>query len=80
MVRNITLKVWDNKNNLIHDKRIRVIDDYVKDNKINISFDEYLFQALQGDASYELKLDNVSVSITKIYKAGKWLVIDYIGG
>ena len=80
MIHNISLKIWDNKECLIHDKRIQIVGDYVKDNKINISFDEEMFQALQDDTTYELKLDNVSVPISKVYKSGKRLVIEYIGG
>jgi len=80
MINNISLKIWDNKDNLITNKRIQIVGDYVKDNKINISFDEEMFQALQDDTTYELKLDNVSVPISKVYKSGKRLVIEYIGG
>jgi hypothetical protein len=80
MIHNISLKIWDNKDNLITNKRIQIVGDYVKDNKINISFDEEMFQALQDDTTYELKLDNVSVPISKVYKSGKRLVIEYIGG
>ena len=80
MIHNISLKIWDNKEQLISDKRIRIVGDYIKDGKINISFDEELFQALQDDTTYELKLDNVSVPIYKVYKSGKRLIIEYIGG
>lgn len=80
MIHNITLKIWDNKERLINDKRIQIVGDYVKDGKINISFDEELFLALQDDTTYELKLDNVSVPIYKAYKSGKRLIIEYIGG
>ena len=80
MIHNISLKIWDNKECLISDKRIQIVGDYVKDHKINISFDEELFQALQDDTTYELKLDNVSVPIYKVYKSGGRLVIEYIGG
>ena len=80
MIHNISLKIWDNKERLISDKRIQIVGDYVKDGKINISFDEELFQALQDDTTYELKLDNVSVPIYKVYKSGKRLIIEYIGG
>ena len=80
MIHNISLKIWDNKECLISDKRIQIVGDYVKDHKINISFDEELFQALQDDTTYELKLDNVSVPIYKVYKSGKRLIIDYNGG
>jgi hypothetical protein len=80
MIHNISLKIWDNKDNLITNKRIQIVGDYVKDNKINISFDEEMFQALQDDTTYELKLDNVSVPISKVYKSGRRLVIEYIGG
>ena len=80
MIHNISIKIWDNKERLINDKRIQIVGDYVKDGKINISFDEELFQALQDDTTYELKLDNVSVPIYKVYKSGKRLIIEYIGG
>lgn len=80
MARNITLKVWDAKDNLIHDRRIRVIDEYVTNNKIKFHFDEDLFQAMQDDISYELRLDNTPIPTTKVYKEGKWMVMDYIGG
>ena len=80
MINNISLKIWDNKERLISDKRIQIVGDYVKNGKINISFDEELFQALQDDTTYELKIDNVSVPIYKVYKSGKRLIIEYIGG
>lgn len=80
MIHNISLKVWDNKDYLINDKRIQVVGDGFKDNEISISFDEELFHALQADTTYELKLDNVSVMIHKVYKSGRRLVIEYIGG
>ena len=80
MIRNILLKVWDNKDYLINDKRILVVDDDFKDNEISISFDEELFHALQADTTYELKVDNISVTIHKVYKSGRRLVIEYIGG
>ena len=80
MINNISLKIWDNKERLISDKHIQIVGDYVKNGKINISFDEELFQALQDDTTYELKIDNVSVPIYKVYKSGKRLIIEYIGG
>lgn len=80
MIHNISLKIWDNNDNLITNKRIQIVGDYVKDNKINISFDEEMFQALQDDTTYELKLDNIPVTILKVYKSGRRLVIEYIGG
>lgn len=80
MIRNILLKVWDNKNYLINDKRILVVGDDFKDNEISISFDEELFHALQADTTYELKVDNISVTIHKVYKSGRRLIIEYIGG
>ena len=80
MIRNILLKVWDNKDYLINDKRILVVGDDFKDNEISISFDEELFHALQADTTYELKVDNISVTIHKVYKSGRRLVIEYIGG
>lgn len=79
MARNITLKIWDNKDKLINNKRIQVIDEYVEDDKIYIPFDEDLFQALQEEyTSYELVLDNVPLVITKVYKNERLLVIKYI--
>ena len=80
MIRNISLKVWDNKDYLINDKRILVVGDDFKDNEISISFDEELFHALQAETTYELKVDNISVTIHKVYKSGRRLVIEYIGG
>ena len=80
MIHNISLKVWDNKDYLINDKRILVVGDDFKDNEISISFDEELFHALQADTTYELKVDNISVTIHKVYKSGRRLVIEYIGG
>ena len=80
MIHNISLKVWDNKDYLINDKRILAVGDDFKDNEINISFDEELFHALQADTTYELKLDNIPVTIHKVYKSGRRLVIEYIGG
>ena len=80
MIRNISLKVWDNKDYLINDKRILVVGDDFKDNEISISFDEELFHALQADTTYELKVDNISVTIHKVYKSGRKLVVEYIGG
>ena len=80
MIRNISLKVWDNKDNLINNKRIQVVGDYFKDNEISISFDEELFHALQADTTYELNVDNISVTIHKVYKSGRRLVIEYTGG
>ena len=80
MIRTISLKVWDNKDYLINDKRILVVGDDFKDNEISISFDEELFHALQADTTYELKVDNISVTIHKVYKSGRRLVIEYIGG
>lgn len=80
MARKITLKVWANKDTLIHDKRIEIVDEYVTDTKIRIPFDEDVFQAMQDDTSYELRIDNIQASISKTYKEGKWMAIDYIGG
>lgn len=80
MSRNITLKVWANKDTLIHDKRIEIVDEYVTDTKIRIPFDEYVFQAIQDGNLYELMLDNTLTLTTKVYKEGKWMAIDYIGG
>ena len=80
MIHTISLKVWDNKDYLINDKRILVVGDDFKDNEISISFDEELFHALQADTTYELKVDNISVTIHKVYKSGRRLVIEYIGG
>lgn len=80
MARNITLKVWDNKEVLIHDKRIEITDEYVTATKIRIPFDEAVFQAIQDGYLYELMLDNVLTLTTKVYKDGEWMTIDYIGG
>ena len=80
MTHTITIKFWDNKHNLITNKRIRITDDYVTHNKLAIPFDEHLLQVLKEDASYEIGLDDVPVTIYKAYKSGKWLVIEYHGG
>ena len=80
MVHTIKIKIWDNKDNLITNKRIQITDDYVTDTKLIIPFDEHLFQVLKEDTSYEITIDWVPVTIYKTYKSGKWLVIDYNGG
>ena len=76
----ITIKIWNNKNNLLANKRIQIIDELVKDSKIHIPFDELVYQLLQEDITYEIKIDDVPVTMHKAYKSGKWLVIDYQGG
>ena len=76
----ITIKIWDNKNNIINNKRIRITDDYVTDTKLTIPFDERLFQVLKEDTSYEIRVNNIPITIYRSYKSGKWLVIDYNGG
>ena len=80
MTHTITIKIWDNKDNLITNKRIQITDDYVTDTKLIIPFDEHLLQVLKEDTSYEIGLDNVPVTMHKTYKSGKWLVIVYNGG
>ena len=80
MVHTIKIKIWDNKDNLITNKRIQITDEYVTNNTIKIPFDEHLFQVLKEDTSYEITIDWVPVTIYKTYKSGKWLVIDYNGG
>ena len=80
MTHTITIKIWDNKDNLITNKRIQITDEYVTNNTIKIPFDEHLFQVLKEDTSYEITIDWVPVTIYKTYKSGKWLVIDYNGG
>ena len=81
MTHTITIKFWNNKNdNLLANKRIQIIDELVKDSKIHIPFDELVYQLLQEDVTYEIKIDEVPVTIYKSYKSGKWLVIDYNGG
>ena len=76
----ITIKIWDKKDHLITNKRIQITDEYVTDTSITIPFDERLFHILKEDTSYEIRIDNVPITIYKSYKSGKWLVIDYNGG
>ena len=80
MTHTITIKIWDNKDKLITNKRIQITDDYVTDTKLIIPFDEHLLQVLKEDTSYEIVLDDVPVTMHKTYKSGKWLVIVYNGG
>ena len=80
MTHTITIKIWDNKDNLITNKRIQITDDYVTDTKLIIPFDEHLLQVLKEDTSYEITVDWAPVTIYKTYKSGKWLVIVYNGG
>ena len=47
MAHTITIKIWDKKDNLITNKRIQIVDEYVTDSKIKIPFDERVFQLLQ---------------------------------
>ena len=76
----ITIKIWDKKDQLITNKRVQIVDEYVTDSKISIPFDERVFQLLQEDTTYEITVDWAPVTIYKTYKSGKWLVIDYQGG
>ena len=80
MVHTITIKIWDKKDQLITNKRVQIVDEYVTDSKISIPFDERVFQLLQEDTTYEITIDWTPVTIYKTYKSGKWLVIDYNGG
>ena len=80
MTHTITIKIWDKKDQLITNKRIRIIDEYATDSRISIPFDELLLQLLQEDTTYEIIIDNIPVTIYKTYKSGKWLVIEYNGG
>lgn len=80
MVHTITIKIWDKKDQLITNKRVQIVDEYVTDSKISIPFDEHVFQLLQEDTTYEITIDWAPVTIYKTYKSGKWLVIDYNGG
>ena len=81
MAHTITIKIWDSKDNhLITNKRIQIIDEYAKDSRISIPFDELVYQLLQEDTTYEIIIDNIPVTIYKSYKSGKWLVINYNGG
>lgn len=81
MAHTITIKIWNNKNdNLLANKRVQIIDELVKDSKIHIPFDELVYQLLEEDVTYEIKIDEVPVTIYKSYKSGKWLVIEYNGG
>ena len=80
MTHTITIKIWDKKDQLITNKRVQIVDEYVTDSKISIPFDERVFQLLQEDTTYEITVDWAPVTIYKTYKSGKWLVIDYHGG
>ena len=80
MTHTITIKIWDKKDQLITNKRVQIVDEYVTDSKISIPFDERVFQLLQEDTTYEITVDWAPVAIYKTYKSGKWLVIDYHGG
>ena len=80
MTHTITIKIWDKKDQLITNKRIQIVDEYVTNSKISIPFDERVFQLLQEDTTYEITIDWSPVIIYKTYKSGKWLVIDYNGG
>ena len=80
MTHTITIKIWDKKDQLITNKRVQIVDEYVTDSKISIPFDERVFQLLQEDTTYEITIDRAPVTIYKTYKSGKWLVIDYNGG
>ena len=78
----ITIKIWNKRiyKRPIANKRIQIIDELVKDSKIHIPFDKLLYQLLQEDIAYEIKIDDIPVTIYKSYKSGKWLVIEYHGG
>ena len=80
MTHTITIKIWDKKDQLITNKRVQIVDEYVTDSKISIPFDESVFQLLQEDTTYEITVDWDPVTIYKTYKSGKWLVIVYNGG
>ena len=80
MTHTITIKIWDKKDQLITNKRVQIVDEYVTDSKISIPFDERVFQLLQEDTTYEITIDWAQVTIYKTYKSGKWLVIEYKGG
>ena len=80
MTHTITIKIWDKKDQLITNKRVQIVDDYVTDTKLIIPFDERVFQLLQEDTTYEITVDWAPVTIYKTYKSGKWLVIVYNGG
>ena len=80
MTHTITIKIWDKKDQLITNKRVQIVDEYVTDSKISIPFDERVFQLLQEDTTYEITIDLAPVTIYKTYKSGKWLVIVYNGG
>ena len=80
MTHTITIKIWDKKDQLITNKRVQIVDEYVTDSKISIPFDERVFQLLQEDTTYEITIDWDPVTIYKTYKSGEWLVIDYNGG
>ena len=80
MTHTITIKIWDKKDQLITNKRVQIVDDYVTHSKIAIPFDERVFQLLKEDTTYEITIDWSPVTIYKTYKSGKWLVIVYNGG
>ena len=81
MAHTITIKIWDSKDNhLITNKRIQITDEYVTDTTLTVPFDERLFQVLKEDTSYEIRIDNIPVTMYKTYKSGKWIVINYNGG
>ena len=80
MTHTITIKIWDKKDQLITNKRVQIVDEYVTESKIAIPFDESVFQLLQEDTTYEITIDWSPVTIYKTYKSGKWLVIVYNGG
>ena len=80
MTHTITIKIWDKKDQLITNKRVQIVDEYVTDSKISIPFDERVFQLLQEDTTYEITIDWAPVTIYKTYKSGKWLVIVYNRG
>ena len=67
MTHTITIKIWDKKDNLMI-KRVQIVDEYVTDSKVSIPFDERVFQLLQEDATYEITIDRVPVTIYMFYK------------
>ena len=80
MTHTITIKIWDKKDQLITNKRVQIVDEYVTDSKISIPFDERVFQLLQENTIYEIAIDLAPVIISKTYRSGKWFVIVYNGG
>ena len=80
MTHTITIKIWDKKDQLITNKRVLIVDEYVTDSTISIPFDERVFQLLLENTIYEIAIDLAPVIISKTYRSGKWFVIVYNGG